>query len=104
MILLLGLGSCNLFPLKLCASTPTDLKIGTRSGPVTVGQTFELYATSSDLFPPCTVSWISENPRVLRVANSHVDSTQATGIAPGTATVRVVVGPDTALVTVTVVP
>lgn len=101
--LMVGVSSCRI-PFDFCVGAP-DLKIYPVDDSVHVGQTVELQARYTQGFwPACASTWTSGNPKVLSVQASSTANTTATGAAPGTAAVKLVIGNDEAVDTVTVVP
>lgn len=102
-VLLAAVWSCRV-PFDLCDSAPADLGIATTDS-LRVGQTIVLQARyAAGLFPACASTWTSENPGVLSVNASSAATTTATGIAPGTAIVKLLIGTASARATVTVTP
>ena len=100
--LMVGGSSCRI-PFDFCAGAP-DLMISAVDS-MHVGQTVGLQAHyTQGSWPACASTWTSGNPKVLSVIASSTGNTTATGIAPGTATVKLVIGNDQAVDTVTVVP
>lgn len=100
--LMVGASSCRI-PFDFCVGAP-DLTIAAVDS-VHVGQTVELQAHYTQGFwPACASTWTSGNPKVLSVKGSSTGNTTATGVAPGTTTVKLVIGNDEAVDTVTVAP
>ena len=101
--LMVGVSSCRI-PFDFCVGAP-DLKIYPVDDSVHVGQTagFRAYYTQG-FWPACASTWTSGNPKVLSVQASSTANTTATGVARGTAVVKLVIGNDEAVDTVTVVP
>jgi len=101
--LMVGVSSCRI-PFDFCVGAP-DLKIYPVDDSVHVGQTVELQAHYTQGFwPACASTWTSANPKVLSVKASSTANTTAMGVAPGTTAVKLVIGNDEAVDTVTVVP
>lgn len=101
--MMVGVSSCRI-PSDFCVGAP-DLKIYPVGDSVHVGQTVELQAHYTQGFwPACASTWTSGNPKVLSVQGSSTSNTTATGVSPGTTTVKLVIGNDEAVDTVTVAP
>ena len=101
--LMVGVSSCRI-PFDFCVGAP-NLTIYPVDDSVHVGQTVGLQAYYTQGFwPACASTWTSGNPKVLSVKASSTANTTATGVAPGIAVVKLVIGNDEAVDTVTVVP
>jgi len=104
MTLLCGLWSCRFPNLSPCDIAPVNLTIEATDS-VRVGQTMGLQAHfDKGFFPACAGTWSSENTSVLLVKASSTTTTSAYGLAPGAATVKLLIGTDSALAVVTVTP